>query len=82
MESSPALESRIESVFHEVFGRSDFQLNPNLTSFDIEGWDSLTHVRLIVMIEKEFAIKFKTSEILSLRNVGDLFRLVRSKVPN
>ena len=47
---------------------------------DVDGWDSLTHIRLILTIEKVFKIKFSTSEIGKLENVGDLVALIQGKV--
>ena len=51
-----------------------FNLTPELSAKDVDGWDSLTHIRLMLTIEKAFKIKFSTSEIGKLENVGDLWR--------
>ena len=45
---------------------------------DVEGWDSLTHVTLVLTIEKAFAIRFKSSQVASLKNVGELADLIDS----
>jgi acyl carrier protein len=74
------IETSIQSIFHRVFESDDLVLRPEMTAFDVEGWDSLTHIRIIVAIEKHFLVKFKASEVVSLKNVGDLFNKVREKV--
>ena len=55
-------------------------VTPQLAAKDVDGWDSLTHIRLILSVEKAFKIKFTTSEIGNLENVGDLVALIRARV--
>ena len=57
----------------------DHVVTANTTASDIEEWDSLSHVRLIVAIERKFGIRFNNSEIGSLMNVGDLVRLIDAR---
>jgi len=54
-------------------------ITPELSAKDVAGWDSLTHIRLILSIEKAFKIKFTTSEIGKLQNVGDLVTLIQAR---
>jgi len=54
-------------------------VTPELSAKDVDGWDSLTHIRLILSVEKAFKIKFTTSEIGKLQNVGDLARLIEMR---
>ena len=56
-------------------------LTPGTTADQIEGWDSQTHVLLIVAAEQRFGIKFRTSELESLKNVGHFANLIREKQP-
>jgi len=72
--------SRLARVFNEVFDDETIELTPQLTAKDVDGWDSLTHIRLILSVEKAFKIRFNTSEIGNLENVGDLVTLVRARV--
>ena len=72
--------SRLARVFNEVFDDETIEITPQLTAKDVDGWDSLTHVRLILSVEKAFKIKFTTSEIGNLENVGDLVALIRARV--
>jgi acyl carrier protein len=54
-------------------------LTPELSAKDVDGWDSLTHVRLLVTIEKAFKMKFSTSTIGKLENVGDLVAVISAR---
>lgn len=71
--------ARLTEVFHDVFDEDSLQITPQLSAKDVDGWDSLTHIRLLLTIEKEFKIKFTTSEIGRLENVGDLASLIQVK---
>ena len=59
-------------IFRDILDNDDIVLTPATTADDIEEWDSLTHIQLIVALEKHFKIKFTTSEITSYKNVGQL----------
>lgn len=71
--------TKLTSVFEDVFDDDSIKITPNLSARDVDGWDSLTHIRLILTIEKAFKIKFATSEIGKLNNVGDLVSLIKTK---
>jgi acyl carrier protein len=71
--------SRLARVFNEVFDDETIEVTPQLTAKDVDGWDSLTHIRLILSVEKAFKIRFNTSEIGNLENVGDLVALIRAR---
>jgi acyl carrier protein len=64
----------------DSFDLDDINIHQETSADDIDEWDSLSHIRLIVAIERAFSIKFKNSEIESLKNVGDLVNLVATKV--
>ncbi|MGA8731956.1 MAG: acyl carrier protein [Terracidiphilus sp.] len=71
--------ARLSQVFRDVFDEDSIKLTPSLSAKDVDGWDSLTHIRLLLTTERAFKIKFTTSEIGKLENVGDLVALIRSK---
>jgi acyl carrier protein len=72
--------SRMGDVFQDVFDDDSIQVSPELSAKDVDGWDSLTHIRLILTVQKAFNVKFSTSEIGKLENVGDLVALIKSRV--
>ena len=71
--------SRLVGVFQQVFGDDTLSLSPSTTAQDVEGWDSLMHINLIVAVEREFKVRFTTREITALQNVGDLLGLIARK---
>jgi acyl carrier protein len=73
----PQIYSRLTEVFADVFDDS-VTLAPELSAKDVDGWDSLTHIRLIRTIETKFKVRFSTSEIGKLENVGDLVSLIQA----
>jgi acyl carrier protein len=72
--------SRLNELFRNVFDNDDMVVSPELTAADVDGWDSLRHVRLMLTIERAFGIKFSAYEVNKLRNVGQLAKLIEAKV--
>jgi acyl carrier protein len=70
----------LTEVFRQVFDDPEILLTPETTADDIDGWDSLSHVNLIVAVANRFNIRFKPKEILGFKNVGDLAKCVESKL--
>jgi acyl carrier protein len=71
--------TRLTEVFHEVFDDESIIATPELTAKDVDGWDSITHIRLMLTIEKAFGVKFSVAQIGKLQNVGDLAQLIRER---
>jgi acyl carrier protein len=70
---------RVNEVFRDVFEADDLSITRDTTAADVDGWDSLMHVRLVMAIEKEFGVRFTSSEVSSLGNVGDLLDVLERK---
>lgn len=70
----------VQDVFIDVLEDDDIVLNYNTTADDIEDWDSLNNILLIVEIEKKFKLKFKLEEIHSFKNVGEMCDYIFNKV--
>jgi acyl carrier protein len=71
--------TRLTGVFRGIFGNEALSLSRDTTAEDVDGWDSLMHINLIVAIEREFKIRFTTREITGLSNVGDLMDVIARK---
>lgn len=69
----------VEGIFRDLFRDEGLAIHTETSAKDIEGWDSLAHITLIVAIEKKFGIKFKLAELQELSNVGDILALVKTK---
>lgn len=70
----------IADIMRDVFDDDDLEISLETTAEEVEDWDSLSHIRLIVAVERKFGFKFKNSEIEALKNVGELVNLVETKV--
>lgn len=70
---------KLAGVFEEVFG-SPVELREDTTAADVEDWDSIAHVTLILASEEEFDIRFDSSEIANASDVGDFVGLIESKL--
>lgn len=78
--STPEIHQRLETVFQNVFDDDSLHITPEMTAADVEDWDSMQHINLIVACEKEFKVKFGMSEIQELANVGELESLIAHKM--
>ena len=74
------LLGRIQDVFQRVFDDDEITVSRQTTAKDIEAWDSLMHVNLMLAIEREFKTRFTSSEVAGLTNVGELADLLKSKL--
>ncbi len=70
----------LNGVFREVFEDDSIQITDVMTADDIDGWDSLSHVNLIVAVEMKFNVRFSQKELLTFKNVGDLLKSIESKI--
>ncbi|MBR5406925.1 MAG: acyl carrier protein [Lachnospiraceae bacterium] len=73
-------QERLQEVFRDVFDDEEIIIGNETTADDIEGWDSLSHVALIVAVQDEFDIKFSIVETSALKNVGDFIKLIDNKI--
>jgi len=73
------IENTLQEIFRDLFDDETIIITPELTADDIDDWDSLMHIQLIVEIEKGFNIKFTIGEIAHLKNVGELIDIIRQK---
>lgn len=69
----------LSDVFRDVFEDDHLSINRETTAADIDGWDSLTHVTLILQVERVFGVRFTSSEVSALRSAGDLEDLVAGR---
>lgn len=71
---------KLDDVFQDVFDDDSIHVTDSTTANDIEDWDSLEHIGLIVAIEHKFNIKFNMGEITSLKNVGEMVDIIMERV--
>jgi len=78
----PSIFEQLTEVFRDVFDDDELVIDATTTAQDVEGWNSLAHIRLVVSIEKAFKLRFSAAEIGNLKNVGDMVELILLKQVN
>ncbi len=73
------IQLKVENIFKNVLKKPNLIIKRENKAQDIEGWDSLKHIMIIVSIEKEFKVKLKPAELVRLKNIGDLLDLINVK---
>lgn len=73
-------QEKLQEIFRDIFDNQDLVITRGTSARDIEDWDSLSHINLIVAIEKAFKIKFALGELQELKNVGEMIDLVDRKL--
>jgi len=71
---------KLQKIFHDVFEDDTIILNENTNPFDIEAWDSLTHISILAAIQDEFSVSFDMSEIIAMKNIGDILNAIEGKL--
>ncbi len=73
---------KLNNVFRDVFDDESIIVTSKTTSSDINNWDSLEHINLIVAVEQEFKIKFNMKEVTTMHNVGEMADIILSRINN
>ncbi|HET6254010.1 MAG TPA: acyl carrier protein [Puia sp.] len=73
---------KVTEEFRDVLGNDNVILGEGTTAGDVEDWDSLTHIQLVVAVEKRFRIRFGSREIQSWKNVGEMLDSILAKIKN
>jgi acyl carrier protein len=71
--------ARLTQIFRDVFDDESIDVTSDLAARDVDGWDSIAHIRLMLTIEKAFKIKFSTSELGRLQDVGGLVKSIEKR---
>ena len=72
--------SKLSKIFDAIFDLKKKKLKKLTNSNDISNWDSLNNLKLIIVLEKEFKIKFDPDEIVEIKNVGELIKSIEKKI--
>ena len=66
------VKTRAQVLFRDVLGVPDLELRDDMVAKDVENWDSLNHITLVMSIEETFDVKFSTREVMGWKNVGEM----------
>ena len=70
----------VQTILRDILDNENIVLKTTTVSNDVKGWESLTHLQLIIAIEKHFKIKFSSEEYFSWKNVGEIIDSIQSKL--
>lgn len=71
--------AKLQEICREVFEDPVLQISPGTTAEDIPNWDSFNHLSIVAAVEQRFGVRFRTSEIETLKNVGDFVAMIDAK---
>lgn len=74
------ISEKLNEIFRNIFDDDEIIISDTTTASDIEDWDSLEQINLIVAIEKQFNLKFNIKEVNGLRNVGEMIDVIMEKL--
>lgn len=74
------ISHELKTVILGALNLDDWEITDETVAGELPGWDSLSHINIVLAVEKHFGVRFKGAEVLRLKNVGDLQRLVHAKV--
>lgn len=74
------IKERLQEIFRDVFDEEDLEIREDMSAKDIDDWDSLAQINLVVAIEKEFGVKFNLDEVSQLKNIGEMLGLISKKI--
>ncbi|MFR3818378.1 MAG: acyl carrier protein [Fusobacterium varium] len=73
------MKEKLQEIFRDIFDDEELVITEEMTAADIEDWDSLAQINLIIAIEKEFGVKFNLEEISKLKNIGEILEIIKIK---
>ena len=73
-------KERLQEIFRDIFDDEELIIREDMSANDIEDWDSLAQINLIIAIEKEFKVKFNLEEVSSLKNIGEMLELLSKNI--
>jgi acyl carrier protein len=78
--NSQEIMHQLNTIFIDIFDNESIVLTPETTASNIEEWDSLNHIQLVIAIERHFKQKFTSSEIKNWKNVGDMCKAIEKNL--
>ena len=73
------MESKVKSILVDVFDIKETDITDEMNLRDVESWDSLKHMNLVISLEQQFNIEFSTEEIIEMKNLSDIYNILKRK---
>lgn len=73
------MESKVKGILVDVFDIKETDITDEMNLRDVESWDSLKHMNLVVSLEQQFNIEFSTEEIIKMKNLSDIYDILKGK---
>ena len=77
---SAGIIQELTPIFADILDEPKLKLSPESNASNVEGWDSLAHINLVMAIEKKYRIKFALGELQDLKNLGEMAALIQKKI--
>jgi acyl carrier protein len=74
------LLTEVQEIFRSVFDSPDLEITPQSNAHNVDGWDSIVHISIVMALEKRYKVKFGLGQLQDLEDVGDLLNLLKSKI--
>jgi acyl carrier protein len=74
-----AVKQRLNQVFQDVFDDDSIEIFDDMTAADLDEWDSLSHITLVLAVEKEFGLRLSAAQVGNLKNVGEMIRVLAQR---
>lgn len=74
------IRARLTAIFREIFDDESIEIHDAMTAAEVDEWDSLNHINLIIAVERTFGVRFTTAEVGNLANVGEFIALLKDKL--
>ncbi len=74
------IKEELNSVFCDVFNMPSLRIFEEMTAADVDDWDSITHISLVIAIEDHFQVKLSAADVANLKNVGEMIALLQNRL--
>lgn len=74
------VREKVVAIFHEEFDDDSLEILDSTNADDIDDWDSLANINMLVAMEKEFKVRFPLGEVQRLQNIGDMIKLIEKLI--
>jgi len=79
MRTEASIHDRVQEIFRSVLGKPDLIVHDGLAAKDVDNWDSVNNIVIVMELEEKLGVTFTTAELAGMQDVGDLFRCLASK---